>query len=145
MKTISVITTSLVLLAATAEAGEKLNYSVRVMKSDFAKASLYTSGKKIYGEIKTNEKWGSVFPMDNKIATMLNDEYFPIETELEFCTRRMTSLYEIIFSGNTIRVTKKKNGVETKKTRKAKTRTRWKCEEEDFRDGLLFQKTFLSR
>ena len=125
MKTMSMITTSLILLTASADAddhGEKLNYTVHVMKSDFAKATLYSSGDKIYGEIKTNEKWKSIFPMDNKIASRLDSSSFPIETELSFCQRKKLSLYDIKFMEGAIRVVKSKNGRETRKTRKTNSK-----------------------
>lgn len=126
MKTMSMITTSLILLTASADAddhGEKLNYTVRVMKSDFAKATLYSSDDKIYGEIKTNEKWKSIFPMDNKIASRLDSSSFPMETELSFCQRKKLSLYDIKFMEGAIRVVKSKNGRETTKTRKTNSKT----------------------
>jgi len=126
MKTMSVITTSLVLLAATASAkgqGEKLNYTIKVMNAGFAKASLYSSGNKVYGEIKTNEKWNSVFPMDNKIASLLNDSFFPIETELSFRQRKHSSSYEISFVKNSIEVIKRSGNKETKKLRRAALQT----------------------
>ena len=126
MKTLSVITTSLVLLAATANAedqGEKLNYKIKVLNSEFARASLYSSGNKVYGEIKTNDKWESVFPVDNKIASLLNESFFPIETELSFCERKKSSLYEISFAKRKIEVTKKSGNKETKRVRRAPLQT----------------------
>ena len=125
MKTMSVITTSLVLLAASAAAedqGEKLNYTIKVMNSDFAKASLYSSGNKVFGELKTNERWGAVFPMDNKIASLLSESYFPIETELSLCQRKKSSLYEISYTSGRIDVIKTSRGRETRRTRKSQSR-----------------------
>jgi len=109
MKTVSVITTSLLLLATAAEAsgpGEKLSYIVKIMGSKFAKASLYSSGNRVYGEIKTNPKWDSIFLMDNRIASELNDQLFPVETELELCSKKRKSLYEIQFTNESINVLK---------------------------------------
>ena len=113
MKAVSVITTSLLLLAATAEAddtAEKLSYTVKIMGADFATALLYSTGDSVYGEIRTSPKWDSVFLMDNRIATRLDKQLFPVTTELELCSKKKKSLYEIEFTDRTINVVKTHKG-----------------------------------
>lgn len=113
MKAVSVITTSLLLLAATAEAdstAEKLSYTIKILGSDFAAATLYSTGNSVYGEIRTSPKWDSIFLMDNRIATRLDEQLFPIATELELCSKKKKSLYEIEFTDRTINVVKTHKG-----------------------------------
>ncbi len=127
MKIMSLITTSLVLMtsgASDVEArGEKLNYTVKVLNAEFAHATLVSKDSKVYGEIKTNEKWSSVFLMDNKIASKLNEQSFPIETELVLCSKRKSSAYDIKFNDKQLNVVKSSGGRETRKSKRLSTRT----------------------
>ena len=126
MKSVSLLTTSLLLLAATAEAAdhdERLNYTVKILGSSFAKATMYSSDKKIFGEIKTNKKWDAIFLMDNKIASVVDEQFFPVETELQLCTKKKNQSYEIAFGEKMIKVLKDINGTKYKKVKKCKQKT----------------------
>jgi hypothetical protein len=87
---------------------ETLTYDIQISGIDMGEAKLSMIGKKLWkgkdtyalwGNVKSNSKWGSIFPIDNVVATVYNAEKSkPLYTEMEFDTNRKLRNYNIWFN-----------------------------------------------
>lgn len=107
MKSVLILLISLV-FSASAHANEKLTYSLKVMGADFGTATVYTGSQKILAGMKANEKWASIYNVDNKIASVTNLRGAPRKTEYTYSVNGKAGHREITFGNQKIRVKKSK-------------------------------------
>lgn len=120
MKKIFII--SILLLPSLALADEKFEYALKVMGAEYGTASLYFDGKRAYGDIKANEKWSSVFNVQNKIASVVDEQGYPVKTEFTYKFNESEGLFSIDYGKSRVRVLKEKG--EKKRKRSFVTKVR---------------------
>lgn len=106
MNKLSMLVGGLVLLFSSLASGaEKLEYQIKVLNVDFGNATLYASEERLYGEMKTNDKWGSLYAVDNKMATWLSPEDLPKKTEIVYRKPSKVIKFEFFFTAmNNVKV-----------------------------------------
>lgn len=97
------------LFSSVAVAQEKLEYNLKVLDSDYGTATLYTNGNKLFGEIRANEKWSSIFNVHNTIASELDKQGTPKLTEFSYKFTKSEGRYKISFGNKRIKVSGSKN------------------------------------
>jgi hypothetical protein len=124
MKKLHAFLFGLVLVTSSARADERLEYSVKVAGVEFGTAVLFSSGSKLYGELVSGDKWGSVYSVDNRMASQVGPDGTPVKTELTYKMKGKTTKYDFMYSPlGTVKVTKwRPHKVPQKYTSKSKLR-----------------------
>ena len=92
---------------SNATAGERLEYQVKVAGVDFGTGVLFKKDKKLYGELKTNSKWGSVYAVDNSMASWIGEAKTPKRTEIDFRMRGKHTRFDFTYpTQKTVKITK---------------------------------------
>lgn len=112
----------MLLLPSLALADEKFEYALKVMGSEYGTASLYFDGKKAYGDIKANKKWSSVFNVQNKIASLVDESGHPVKTEFTYKFNKSEGFFSIDYGKSRVRVLRERNGIKRKRSLVTKTR-----------------------
>lgn len=107
---------SMMLLPTLAFADEKFEYALKVMGADYGTATLYFDNNRSYGDIKANEKWASVFNVQNKIASEVDTSGFPKKTQFTYRFNESHGMYDIDYGVNRVRIRKERNGAKSVRT-----------------------------
>ena len=110
MKSVLILLISLV-FSSTALAHEILEYKLTVMGADFGTATIYTNGDKVLAGMKANEKWASIYNVDNKIASVVGAGGIPKQTEYTYDVNGKSGHREITFQREKIKVKGKRNRI----------------------------------
>lgn len=86
------------LLCSNAVASESLEYSIKIAGINFGTATLFKSKDKFYGELKTNERWGTMYSVDNKMASWVGPNKTPKRTEIDYNVRNRKSKYNFLYN-----------------------------------------------
>ena len=106
----------MLLLPSLVFADEKFEYELKVLGSEYGTASLYFDGNKGYGQIKANQKWASVWNVDNRIASQVDETGYPIKTQFTYNFDKYKGAYDIDHGKSRVRVLKERNGVKKRKS-----------------------------
>lgn len=112
----------LLLFSSSSYAEEKLNYVINIVGVEFGDATMYTAKGKLYGEMSTNEKWGGVYKVDNKMASKTRKNGIPHKSEIEYNTTKVNSNYQFNFSRNKVKIVRTSKEKKKVFTKKRKTR-----------------------
>ena len=96
------------LLSASATAGERLEYNLQVMGADYGTATMQIDGQKVFATMKANQKWASIYNVDNSIASVLRSSGVPKRTEYAYKVADKEGRRDIFFGARNIRVKGKK-------------------------------------
>ena len=110
MKTTIIAVFTFLTLASSVFASERLDYQLKVMGTEYGNASLYFTGDKAYGDIKSNEKWSSVFNVNNRMASQLSKSGYPARTEYDYEFNTTKGFYNIDYGTSRVRVARERNG-----------------------------------
>lgn len=116
MKTTIFSALTFLALTCSAYAGEKLDYQLKVMGTEYGTASLYYNGSKAYGDIKSNEKWSSVFNVNNRMASQISKAGYPSRTEYDYEFSDSKGFYNIDYGTSRVRIAKNRNGKKRNRT-----------------------------
>ena len=103
MKSVVILLISLV-FSFDASAYEKLTYNLKVMGADFGTATVYVNGNKVLAGMKSNDKWASVYSVDNKIASVVGAAGTPKRTEYTYNVAGKSGHRDITFERRKIKV-----------------------------------------